>query len=199
MTEVSIGGSWWVPQLISTNGLSSWSVKTCQRGSAIPARKKIFTGGSCALDGMEVCVVEYYISIAEWLSVVTKISTKLTLEKAVTTLTWFILLQSGYVIIQMNRQTFIQKCSRCLSGEGFTAVQGNHYWLRQQSLSGHVNSIYVLRTAQTKLCYSLLSVVGLVCLLYTLTHVHCFVHDAHIQSFTKSTNRSHIVNMPCLW
>ena len=59
MTEVSIGGSWGVPQLISTNGLSSWSVKTCQRGSALLAGKKIFTGGSFALDGREVCVVEY--------------------------------------------------------------------------------------------------------------------------------------------
>ena len=54
-----MGGFWGVPQLISTNGLSSWSVETCQRGSAIPAGKKIITGGSRALDGREVCVVEY--------------------------------------------------------------------------------------------------------------------------------------------
>ena len=59
MANVCVGGSWRVSQLIRTNGLSSRSVNTCQRGSAFVAGKKIFTGGSFVLNEREVHIVEY--------------------------------------------------------------------------------------------------------------------------------------------
>ena len=59
MANVYVGGSWRVSQLIRANGLSSWSVNTCQRGSAFVACKKIFTGGSFVLNEREVHIVEY--------------------------------------------------------------------------------------------------------------------------------------------